>query len=77
MQHGNGIEIPHTHLTRQVLRRLVEEFVTREGTDYGKVERTLEEKVTGLVRRIERGEAVILYDSESETTNIVDRDTPR
>jgi len=71
MRGESGIEIPHTHLTRDVVRRLAEEFVTREGTDYGRVEKTLEQKVTALIRQIERGEARILYDRDSETTNIV------
>lgn len=77
MRTERGIEIPHTHLTRRVLHRLAEEFVTREGTDYGQVEKSLEEKVAALVRQIERGDAVILYDHESETTNVVLRDAHR
>jgi uncharacterized protein YheU (UPF0270 family) len=27
--------VPHTALAPDVLRRLIEEFVTRDGTDYG------------------------------------------
>ena len=71
MRREAGIEIPHARLTRDVVRRLPEEFVTREGTDYGQVERTLEQKVKALIARIECGEAKILYDCDSETTNIV------
>ena len=41
----NGVEVPHTHLTPEALRSLTEEFVTRDGTDYGPVEKTLAEKV--------------------------------
>jgi len=36
-------------------------------------EKTLEEKVAVLMRQLERGEAAILYDSESQTINIVPR----
>lgn len=71
MRRETGIEIPHARLARDVVRRLAEEFVTREGTDYGQVERTLEQKVTALIACIERGEARILYDCDSETTNVV------
>ena len=69
----NGVEVPHTHLTPEALRSLTEEFVTRDGTDYGQVEKTLEEKVAALMRQLERGEAAILYDGESRTLNIVPR----
>ena len=73
MLHEDGVEVPHTHLTPAGLRSLAEEFVTRDGTDYGQVEKTLEEKVAALMRQLERGEAAILYDSESQTISIVPR----
>jgi uncharacterized protein YheU (UPF0270 family) len=67
----NGVEVPYTRLAAEVLRRMAEEFVTRDGTDYGGVEKTLEQKVTALERQLERGEAAIVYDAESGTINIV------
>ena len=66
-------EVPHKHLTPEALHSLAEEFVTRDGTGYGQVEKTLEEKVAALMRQLERGEAAILYDSESQTINIAPR----
>ena len=70
------VEVPHGELSRDVLRRLVEEFVTRDGTDYGTVERTLEEKVAALMGQLESGEAVIRVDPEHETIDIALR-SPR
>ena len=67
------MEVPYTRLTADVLRRIAEEFVTRDGTDYGAVEKTLDEKVAHVTRQLERGEAVIVFDAESETINIVRR----
>ena len=29
------MEIPHSQLTDEVLEAIIEEFITREGTDYG------------------------------------------
>jgi uncharacterized protein YheU (UPF0270 family) len=69
----NGIEVPHTRLPVDVLRRVAEEFVTRDGTDYGAAEKTLEEKVTDLRRQLERGDATIVYDAVSDTINVVAR----
>lgn len=64
-------QIPPDQLRAETLRRLVEEFVTRDGTDYGRVERTLEQKVEDVVRQLRSGEARILFDPETETTQIV------
>jgi hypothetical protein len=54
-----------------VLRRLIEEFVTRDGTDYGAIERTLEQKVAAVVRQLEIGEAAIVVDVDHDTIDIV------
>ena len=67
----HAVEVPYTRLAAEVLRRLAEEFVTRDGTDYGAAEKSLEEKVADVRRQLERGEAAIVYDAESETINIV------
>ena len=66
--------VPHDRLTPEALRSLAEEFVTREGTDYGLVERSFEVKVQALLRQIARGEAVIVYDGASDSTHIVRRE---
>ena len=69
----SGVEVPYTRLPAEVLRRVAEEFVTRAGTDYGAVEKTLEEKVADVTRQLETGEAAIVYDAESETIDIVQK----
>ena len=71
MSEPNGIEVPPSALSEEALHRLMEEFVTRAGTDYGSVERTLEEKIADVRRQLSRGEAKIVYDPESDTANIV------
>ena len=65
------IEVPYDDLAPETLRRLAEEFVTRDGTDYGAVEKTLEQKVAGLMRQLETGDAKIYFEAKSETINIV------
>lgn len=67
------VEVPHEQLAPEVLRRLIEEFVTRAGTDYGAVERTLGEKVAAVVRQLTAGELAIMVDTEDETIDIVVR----
>lgn len=58
-------------LSAAALRGLAEEFVTRDGTDYGAIERTLEQKIARLEAQLRSGEAVIVFDARSETANIV------
>jgi uncharacterized protein YheU (UPF0270 family) len=65
------IEVPHTALPKETLRALIEEFVTRAGTDYGSVEKTLEQKMADVHRQLVRGQAKIVFDPATETTNIV------
>jgi uncharacterized protein len=64
------MRIPHTALAKDTLRNLVEEFVTREGTDYGDHLYTLDDKVKQVMRQLEDGRAIILYDSRTETCHI-------
>ena len=66
----NVIPIPHTELSPDALRGVIESFVLREGTDYGQHEYTLDEKVAHVMRQLQRGEAQIVFDPDSETVDI-------
>ena len=66
-----GIEIAWTELSGDALRGLAEAFVNREGTDYGARERSFESKVEDVLGQIRRGEALVVFDPESESANIV------
>lgn len=74
---AHPVEIPPDQLSPEALRGLVEEFVSRDGTDYGAVERSLEQKVRDVLRQLERGEARIVFDPETESVNVVTSDQPR
>ncbi len=58
-------------LSGEALRGLIEEFVSRDGTDYGTHERSLDEKVAGVERQLDRGEVRIIFDRETERVNLV------
>ncbi len=70
-ERGEPIEIPPSRLSTEALRGLVEEFVTRDGTDYGLRERSTEQKAREVMRMLERGEVRIVFDPETSTANIV------
>ncbi|NRA21383.1 MAG: YheU family protein [Oceanospirillaceae bacterium] len=65
--------IPHLSIAVETLQNLIEEFVTREGTDYGDYTLTLADKVAAVRQRLDSGEVVILYSESNESVNIVER----
>ncbi len=54
--------IPHTLLSAEALHALIEDFVTREGTDNGD-DTPLAERVARVHQALERGEALIVFDA--------------
>ena len=61
------MRIPHAKLSTATLRAIVQEFVTRDGTDYSSVERRVEH----VLRQLEAGRAELHFDEHTETCNIV------
>ncbi len=71
------IEIPYSELSQEALRGVVEHFVLREGTDYGKHVYSLEEKVEHVLAQLRDGRARIMFDPTTESVDIVTRDAGR
>lgn len=68
---GKGVVLDPDQLSPSALRGLVEEYVSREGTDYGHADWSLEEKVDQVFQQLDRGEARIVFDVELESVSIV------
>lgn len=66
--------IPYDQLNPDTLQSLVEEFVSRDGTDYGDKEVPLDVKVQQVVSKLKSGEAVILFSESKGLCNIVRKD---
>ena len=66
-----GVVVPWRALSAQALQRLIEEFVTRDGTDTGYAAKSLDADVRRIRGQLERGAAVIVYDEQLQTCNIV------
>lgn len=67
------IEVPAERLSAELLDAVIEEFVLREGTDYGDREASLEDKIAQVRRQIARGQVVIVFDPDSESCNLLTR----
>jgi len=74
--HHEGIIIPHDNLTEAALQGLIEEFVTREGTDTGYTDGSLEENVEMVKRQLKRGDVLIVYDGIPKRQISYQRKTP-
>lgn len=68
------IQIPPERLAPEILVSLLEEFASRDGTDYGERELTLEEKVGNLRGQLDTGELCILFQGESEEWDLLPRE---
>jgi uncharacterized protein len=69
--------IPPTLLEADTLTRLIEDFVTRDGTDNGD-ETPLDTRIQRVRRALDRGEAVIVFDPESQQCQLaLKRDVPK
>ena len=66
------IEVPWDAIDPDTLYRLVEEFVTREGTDYGEIEIALEPKVQQIIDGLQRRQWLIIVDTAMQNTHIID-----
>lgn len=67
------VVVPHAELSADALRGVVEAFVLREGTDYGERAFSLEQKVAHVMRQLEKGEADVVFDPNTESVDIVVR----
>jgi uncharacterized protein len=65
------VAVPPERLQAAILQALLEEFASRDGTDYGERESTLSEKVERLQRQLRDGELHILYDIDSEQWDLL------
>ncbi|CAI8199911.1 MAG: Uncharacterised protein [Marinobacterium sp. xm-d-530] len=63
--------VPANMLSDDALRGMIEEFVTRDGTDYGEQEVSLKERVEEVRGQILTGKALIMFDSKTETTTVI------
>ena len=69
--HQNAIVVPCAELSTAALAGVLEAFVLREGTEYGAHDVALETKLAQVRRQLDRGEAHIIFDPETQSIDIV------
>lgn len=66
-----GVEIPFAQLDADTLRRLIQDFVSRDGADWADAGCTLEDKVEQVLGQLRSKKIKILFDLKSATANFV------
>ena len=69
-------KIPVNKLSAETLQGVIEEFISRNGTDYGAIEASWETNFRQVKQKLETGLAVLFFDDETETTNVFLADDP-
>ncbi len=67
------IEVPWQDIAPETLEALLDEFVSRDGTDYGEIEVPQVRKIEQVRAQLRRGEVLIVFDEISESVNILAR----
>ncbi|MGB2115313.1 MAG: YheU family protein [Porticoccaceae bacterium] len=67
------IEIPFQRLGDDILQAIIEEFILREGTDYGAHETDFDTKVAQVHKQLSCGEIVITFDPKTENCTLLTR----
>lgn len=63
--------VPWQQLNPDTLESILEEFIMREGTDYGEYEVSLGDKKSQLQEQLRRGDIVLVYSELHETVNLM------
>lgn len=61
------MKIPHGNLSPLALREIVEEFVTRDGTDHSEIP----QRVVDVLEQLENGSVELYFDDRTRSCNIV------
>jgi uncharacterized protein YheU (UPF0270 family) len=70
-QPASPVQIPAELLSAEALDALIEDFILREGTDYGAIEVAHETKQTQVRKQLAANRVKIIFDPGSETVTLL------
>lgn len=65
------VRLSPADLAPDTLRAVIESFVLREGTDYGRHETALDDKVAQVLTQLHRRDAFVVFDPNTASVSIV------
>ncbi|MCJ8319704.1 MAG: YheU family protein [Colwellia sp.] len=66
--------IPTQDLASETLTAIIEEFVLREGTEYGDEDISLSDKIVQIKNQLAQGSVVLVYSELHESVNILPKE---
>jgi len=66
--------IPYQKLSKDALYGVLEEFINREGTDYGLIEVSFEDKCEQVMAQIKQGQVLIVFDHDSQSVGLMPKE---
>ncbi len=66
--------IPLGQLNEQTLTAIIEEFILREGTEYGSIEISIHDKIARVKQQLKNGSALLVYSELHDSVNIIPSD---
>lgn len=63
--------IPLEQVSPETLNAIIENFVLREGTEYGSEDVSLNDKINQVHQQLKQGTALLVYSELHETVNIL------
>ncbi|WP_236021891.1 YheU family protein [Geomesophilobacter sediminis] len=74
-QFEEGVIVPHDRISPDTLRKMVEEFVTRDWSELADAGSTLDGKIEQVLQQLKDGRAKVVFDLTTETCNIIPGDS--
>jgi len=69
--HEQGVDVPYDQIDPETLRNMIQEFVTRDGADWGEPGGALEDKIARVIKQFKNKQVKVVFDLNSKTANIV------
>ena len=66
--------IPLEQLSNETLSAIIEDFILREGTEYGSEDISKQAKIAQVKKQLEQGSALLVYSELHESINILPSD---
>ncbi len=67
--------IPLEQLPELTLTAIIEEFIFREGTEYGATDISKEDKVKEIKQQLQQGSALLVYSELHQNVNIIPKES--
>ncbi|TEW53377.1 YheU family protein [Psychromonas sp. RZ22] len=65
--------IPYQELDEITLNNIIEQYALREGTDYGEVEYSLQQKTQQILLQLQNEEVYIIYSELTESVSLISK----